>query len=331
MRKIFLLWAFIVISFLAGCGDDSQGGSDNPTSTALETFTDDVKECTPYISNIFSGGGTNDLSQWAAWNPNYQGTVLGKLFNPDNGGDECFYTQIAILDAHIGMVNEFRASWEAGGQHTINTVTATIDNTVTSVAVPYLKLYYPGLVNVAVDKEITLVSGGLTVHMAFKISGSRQIIVEQYTDGSATSGVYYAERDGDLLRIWHASVRGSKVQFAWDADLGERTFRVTVCTDWGEDLNWEVMGGGSVESNNAEIALMARNYQNNGSNDEYYVQTTLYGLTHSTLTPLLADATHPDGSDGGVLAYIDEDMIQCIEFLQFEEYPDSVSDLSWSD
>lgn len=333
MRKIFLLWAFIVIPFLAGCGDNSQaGGNDNPSTTSLQTFTDDVKECTPYLSNSFSLGGSNNLSQWAAWNPNFTGTVLGKLFNPSNGGDECLYTHIAILDDHIGAVNEFREYWEQGGQHTINTVTATIDNTVTSVAVPYLKLYYPGLVDVAVDREITLVSGSLTVHMAFKISGSRQIIVEQYTDGSAMSGVYYAERDGDLLRIWHASVRDSKVQFAWDADLGDSTFRVTVCTDWGEDLNWEVMGGGSVDSDNAEMALMARNYQNNGSNDEYYVQTTLYGLMHwVALTPLLADATHPDGSDGGVFAYIDEDMIQCIEFLQFEEYPTGVSDLSWSD
>ncbi|HQJ09456.1 MAG TPA: hypothetical protein PLF54_10680 [Deltaproteobacteria bacterium] len=215
MKKIFLLSAFIVVSFLAGCGDDSpSGGSDNPTTAALETFTDDVRGCTPYLSNTFSLGGSNDLSQWAAWNPNFTGTVLGKLFNPDNGGDECFYTHIEILDSHINMVNEFRASWEAGGQHTINTMTATINNTVDSVAVPYLKLYHPGLVNVAVDRVITIVSGSLTVNMAFKIDGTRQIIVEQYTDGSTLSGVYYAERDGNLLRIWHASVRGSKVQFA---------------------------------------------------------------------------------------------------------------------
>ncbi|HQI00880.1 MAG TPA: hypothetical protein PLA18_06375 [Deltaproteobacteria bacterium] len=93
-------------------------------------------------------------------------------------------------------------------------MTATINNTVDSVAVPYLKLYHPGLVNVAVDRVITIVSGSLTVNMAFKIDGTRQIIVEQYTDGSTLSGVYYAERDGNLLRIWHASVRGSKVQFA---------------------------------------------------------------------------------------------------------------------
>ncbi|HQI00881.1 MAG TPA: hypothetical protein PLF54_10675 [Deltaproteobacteria bacterium] len=103
-----------------------------------------------------------------------------------------------------------------------------------------------------------------------------------------------------------------------------------MCTDWRVDENWEVMGGGSVASNNAEMAFMARNHINNGSNDEYYVQTTLYGLTSwYPLTPVLADATHPDGQ--GVLAYIDEDMIQCIEFLPREEYPNSLSDLAWSD
>jgi len=332
MRKIFLLSAIIMILFLAGCGDDSAGGggSNDPSTAALETFTDDVKGCTPYLTNSFSPGGSTDLSQWAAWNPNLTGSVLGKLFNPSNGGDECFYTHIAILDSHIGMVNEFRASWEAGGQHTINAMTATIDNTVTSVAVPYLKLYYPGLVNVAVDREITLVSGDLTVHMAFRISGSVQIIVEQYTDGSDLSGVYYAERDGDLLRIWHASVRESKIQFAWDADLGDKTFRITECTDWGEDENWEVMGGGSVASDNAEMAFISRNCTNNGSGDEYYVATTLYGLAHwYPLIPVLADATHPNGQ--GVLAYVDEDMIQCIQFLPIGEYPNSVSDLTWSE
>ena len=330
MRKMFLFSA-VVLALLSACGTQSTAtDNSNSTTATLEAFTDDVKECTPYLSNSFSSGGSNDLSQWAAWNPNLTGTVLGKLFNPSNGQDECFYKHIAILDSHIGMANEFSNYWAQGGEHTINTVTATIDNSVSSVAVPYLKLYYPGLVDVAVDREITLVSGSLTVHMAFRISGSRQIIVEQYTDGTTLSGVYYTERDGDILRVWHASVRGSKVQFAWDADLADKTFRVTECTDWSDDLNWEVMGGGSVSSDNAEMAFIARNYQNDNSNDEYYVQTTFYGLIHwATLTPLLADATHPDGL--GVLAYIDEDMLQCIDFLPENEYPTSLSDLAWSD
>jgi hypothetical protein len=148
--------------------------------------------------------------------------------------------------------------------------------------------------------------------------------------------VYYTVRSGNHLWIWHASVRERKVQFMWDGDTLGKTFRISMCTDAG--TNWEVMGGGSVASRAAQMAFMARNDDTNNSEDKYYLTLSLGDFLDGNgefVTVVDFDDTEPDGT--GVLGYITEtdelggySFTDCLNFFRRTEYPDSVSDLSWT-
>lgn len=318
-----LFMAFLVLlAGLGACGAESDNGD---ASQALSLFGNEVKLCTPYLDDNGQDLGQYDLSEWNAWNPLAQDSVLGKVFNPDIGQDECLHPQIAILDRHIAKVNEFNEHWEEDGTYTIGDMTAVVDNDTSSVNVPYLGPTIP----VSVDRQITLTDSGddLTVHMAFRIEDDEEYIVEQYTIGSTQAGVYYTERDGDALRIWHASVRSSKVQFTWEGNTNDKWFKFTECTD--ATGNWEVMGGGSIAASSSRMAFMARNDYTSNSADEYYLTISVDELDAGDEPAggiIDAGITAPNGS--GVLAYITEGSDECFGFL--DEYPSNVHALDWN-
>ena len=329
MKKARIFFSIAIIFFLAGltaCGTES----DNSTGTALSTFSTEVKSCTPFLEDSGEDLGDNSLDAWAAWDPQALESVLGKLFNPDIGQDECIFEQIAILDSHIAKVNEFLEYWGEDGTYTIGDMTATIDNDTGSVYVPYLRTFFSELTSVPVDREITLIDSGddLTINMAFLVDGGAEYIVTQYATGSTQAGVYYTERDGEELRIWHASAGTDRVQFTWEGDTGDKSFKITQCTD--ATGNWEVMGGGSVVDDESEMAFMARNDDTNTSNDEYYLTITRQELNDGTEPAggiIDEGITEPDGS--GVLAYITEGEPECFGFLGVGAYPDDVDELEW--
>lgn len=325
-RIFFFIAIMFLLAGLAACGTES----DNSTGPALNTFSEEVKLCTPFLDDNGQDLGDNYLYDWLAWDPRALGSILGKLFNPDIGQDEGMYTQIAILDSHIAKVNEFLEYWGEDGTYTIGDMTAVIDNDTSSVYVPYLRTFFSELIAVPVDREITLTDSGdnLTIHMAFLVDGDEEYIVEQYAIGSTQAGVYYTERGGEELRIWHASVRADKVQFTWEGDAGDEWFKITQCTD--ATGNWEVMGGGSVADSAGDMAFMARNQYTNNSADKYYVTITLEELSAGTEPAggVIDEATTaPDGS--GVLAYITEGEPECFGFLGVTAYPDDVDALAW--
>lgn len=308
--------------FLAACGTESsneEGSSGN--GTGLHTFTGDVQLCTPYL-------GSSTLDQWADWDPDNAGSVLGKLFDPAVGSDECIYTQSVILDDHIEMVNQFSNSWNDNGGHTIGNMTATVDTQVETVIIPYLGQYFFGGMAVAVDRVVTLVSGSLTIRMAFAVDGARETIVEQYEVGDTEAGVFYALRDGDYRAVWQASVKDARTQFVWEGDVADKWFRFTQCTDAGN--NWEVMGGGSVAGDESRMAFMARNHANSASEDEIYLAITLEELMEGA-PPAAgifdAGANPPDGSDEQ--AYITQGRSECFGFLGLFNYPNDVDELDW--
>ena len=329
MKQSRILSFIAIMLFLVGltaCGTET----DDYTGSPLSTFSDEVKMCTPFLEGSGQDLGEISLDEWSAWDPQVDRSVLGKLFNEEIGQDECIYTQIEILDSLIAKVNEFLEYWEEDGTYTIGDMSATIDNDTGSVYVPYLRTFFSELISVPVDREITLIDSGddLTIHMAFLIDGGAEYIVTQYAIGSTQAGVYYTERDGDELRIWHASVRTGKVQFTWEGDAGDQWFTITQCSD--ATGNWEVMGGGSVAASTDEMAFMARNQYTGGSADEYYVTLTLTELNSGTEPAggvIDAGTTEPDGS--GVLAYITEGEPECFGFLGAGAYPDDVDDLAW--
>ncbi len=325
MKRLVVFPAIILVLCLAACGTETteEGDTDSDRSlsgSTLHTFIDDVKECTPYL-------GASTLDQWSDWDPDNPGSVLGKLFDPDNGLEESIYTQIQTLDNHIDMVNEFTDDWDSSGGHTIDSITATVDTSVRSVSVPYLDISYPGLKNVAVDREVTIQNGDLTLHMAFRINGTSEIIVEQYRIGSTEAGVFYTERNGNILRIWYAGVGDRKVQFMWEGDIGNGEFKVSECTDSG--TNWQVMGGGSIAAQSSQMAFMTRNDATNSSEDKYYITISLGDLLDGNEETVIAAAgASLSGSD--VLDYINEDDSDCLGFLNINEYPEQVSDLDWN-
>ncbi len=67
-----------------------------------------VKACTPYLSiGSLSSATGSLLGDWNSWSPDVSGSILGKLFDPANGKDECIYSQVQVLDSHINLVNQF--------------------------------------------------------------------------------------------------------------------------------------------------------------------------------------------------------------------------------
>ena len=108
MLRGLILGVFLAMC-LGACGaetsDEDSVGNDN---IELHSFTGDVRSCTPYL-------GSSSLDQWSDWDPDSAGSVLGKLFNPSDGKDECLYTHFVTLDDHIEMVNRFRGHWMRTG------------------------------------------------------------------------------------------------------------------------------------------------------------------------------------------------------------------------
>jgi hypothetical protein len=325
--RIFLSIAIMFLfASLTACGTET----DDYTGSPLSTFSDEVKLCTPFLEGSGQDLGDNSLDEWSAWDPQVEGSVLGKLFNADIGQDECIYTQIEILDSLIAKVNEFLEYWGEDGTYTIGDMSATVDNDTGSVYVPYLRTFFSELISVPVDREITLTDSGddLTLYMAFLIDGDAEYIVTQYAIGSTRAGVYYTERDGEELRIWHASVRTGKVQFTWEGHAGDQWFTFTQCSD--ATGNWEVMGGGSIVDEGIGMAFMARNDDTSSSNEEYYLTITLEELNNGTEPDdgIIALGTSTL-SGNGVLAYITEGEPECFGFLGPDAYPGSVGDLAW--
>ncbi|HOD71875.1 MAG: hypothetical protein BWZ01_00997 [Deltaproteobacteria bacterium ADurb.BinA179] len=317
-----LIWAVFLAVCLSACGSETSGeDSGGNGDIGLHSFTGDVRSCTPYL-------GSSSLDQWSDWDPDSAGSVLGKLFNPSDGKDECLYTHFVTLDDHIEMVNRFRGHWDENGVHTMDGVTATVDTDVTSVIIPYLGQYFFGGMSVAVDRMITLESGSLTICMAFAIDGGLETVVERYEIGDAVAGVFYAVRDGDYRGVWQASVRDARTQFMWEGDTVEKWFRLSQCTD--TEGNWEVMGGGSVADEGAMMAFMARNHANSASEDEYYLTISLQDLMNGSMPDagiFDAGANPPDGS--AEQAYITPGGSECFGFLGLFEYPNDVDELSW--
>lgn len=311
---------------LAGCGSEGgtadDGGAVTP-GTELALFTDKVKACTPYLDDPSPSPGSYNLEGWSGWDPGATNTVLGTLFDPGIGEDQCLYAQIELLDAHIELVNTFAEDWETSGTYSENGLNAVVNTDVTTVTIPYLNVDSPPM-----ERLVTLndPAHGLTIHMAFTQTGTGQTIVSQYVQGDE-SGVYYAWFLGDKAGIWHASVRDRKVQIVWEGNTAEKTFKISECSD-AAGLNWEAMGGGCIASPSDEMAFMARNHATGWSGDEYYLSITYGELEDGDEQTIMGAATDPPGSTG-VLAYITEGNSQCLGFLGVREYPDSVDELAW--
>jgi len=312
---------------LFACGAESDTEEGSSDGTGLQTYSDDVKECTPYL-------GDSSLSDWSEWNPAVSESILMKLFDPEIGRDECIYNHIDILDAHIEMINEFSSNWDTDGDYTVDDMTATIDNTISSVDIPYINIdlnyndFFSDLLKVQVDRVITLSADeDLTIHMGFAIEDNSEILVEQYEIGDIEAGVYFVKRDdsSNNIKIWHASITSKKVQFMWEGDTRNQWFRITESTN--TTGNWEVMGGGSIADSDSEMAFMARNDDNNLSNDEYYITLTLQELNDAVEVDITNAATTPPGGTG-VLSYITGGNTDCFGFL--DAFPSSASDLLWN-
>ena len=336
--------ALIFSMILAGCGGGGGGGSSTDNSgngsgsggTKLIVFTDKVNACTPNLNGGNSAGATTNLDSWTAWNPDLSGTVLGKLFDPANGKDECIYSQVQVLDSHINLVNQFSDRWLTSGTYTQGTTTATVDTTVSAVIIPFLALDLGTLDPMNRLVTLSVPDQNLTIHMAFSQSNGNQTIVEQYGIGTTESGVFLARVIGNDVEIWCASINestASKVQIMWEGNTAEKTFSISECTNAStSDYNWEAMGGGSIALSTSEMAFMARNDSNNSSNDEYYLTIPYDSLLTGTeqTPPVNASTTPPDPSSNEVLSYITEGNANCLGFLVIDQYPNAISDLAWS-
>ncbi|HPW70154.1 MAG: hypothetical protein ACOX2W_12620 [Desulfomonilia bacterium] len=318
-----MVLAIFTAVFLSACGAESSSKDDStPYGAGLHTFTEDVQLCTPYL-------GSSSLDQWADWDPDNAGGVLGRLFDPGMGEDECLYTHSVILDDHIELANRFSDHWDQDGEHTRDGVTMTVDTSVESVVIPYLKQYIFGGMSVAVDRILTLKSGALTIRMAFAADGEKETIVEQYEIGDTEAGVFYAIRDGDHRALWQASVRGARTQHMWEGNVAQKWFRITECTDSG--TNWEVMGGGSVAREDEMMAFRARSHEDSEPEDEFYLSISLEELNNGTIPAAgVVDAAVdlPDGVDAP-LAYITKSSGKCLGFLGYFAYPNDVDELDW--
>jgi hypothetical protein len=337
--SVLLAGSLIGVMILAGCGGGGGSGSSSNNNnnnngngaggTKLSSYTDIVKSCTPYLNkSTFTSGGSN-LTVWNSWDPGASGTVLGKLFNPTNGKDECIYSQLQVLDSHIQLVNQFSDRWLTSGTYTQGTMTAVVDTTFTTVTIPIIGLDTQD----TMDRLITLSdpAQNLTINMAIYQSGNNQAIVEQYVIGNTVSASFYARINGSDVQIWFAGISDHKVQGMWEGDTSSKTFKLSECTDASAG-NWEVMGGGSIASSTTEMAFMARNNQNNNSSDSdtYYITTTLDSLENGTVLPSIinADAVPPTPNTGAQ-AYITEGAPECFGFLGIQNYPNTLADLAW--
>ncbi len=317
-----MVLAVFTAVFLSACGAESSSEDDSAaTGAGLHTFTEDVQLCTPYL-------GSSSLDQWTDWDPDNAGSVLGRMFDPGMGGDECLYAHSVILDDHIELVNRFSDYWDQDGEHTGDGVTMTVDTGVESVVIPYLDQYIFGGMSVAVDRMVILQSGDLTVRMAFAVDGEMETIVEQYEIGDTDAGVFYTVRDGDYRALWQASVRGARTQHMWEGDVAQKWFRITECTDAG--TNWEIMGGGSVADDDSMMAFSSRSHEDSGSEDEFYLSISLEELNNGIIPAAgVVDAAvdSPDGVDER--AYITITSSKCLGFLGIFAYPNDVDELDW--
>jgi hypothetical protein len=340
MNRLLLSLLAGALIVLAGCGgggggggDDNSGGNGNntgPVGTKLGLYSDQVKSCTPYLSigSLSSATGIL-LGDLNSWNPDVSGSILGKLFDPANGMDECLYSQVQVLDSQINLVNQFSDQWLTSGTYTQGTMTAVVDTTFTTVTIPY-----PNPVQIPdnMDRLVTLTdpTKDLTINMTFSQSAGNQTIVEQYVMGNK-SAVFLARIIGSDVQIWFAGIGDHKVQGMWEGDTSSKMFKITECTN-ASGGNWEVMGGGGIASSSDEMAFMARNNQNNNSSDSdtYYVTTTLGSLENGTLQqPINAVAQPPNPSTDSVQAYITEGNDSCLGFLGIGQYPNTIEDLAW--
>jgi hypothetical protein len=342
MNRTLLALFTCALIVLAGCGGGGGGGnssSDNgdnngPVGTKLGLFTEKVKTCTPYLNKGSLSSATSNLTVWNSWSPDASGSVLGKLFDPSNGKDESLYSLVQVLDSHIELVNAFSDHWLTSGTYSEGNNTAIVDTTIRTVTIPFLG-FDSDLLDLlqSLDRLVTLSvpDQNLTIHMAFSQNGGSQTIVEQYVIGNTVSGAYLALVEGNVVRIWQAGITGNKVQFRWEGNTNEKSFRISECTN-AAGGNWEVMGGGSIASASSEMAFMARNNQNNNSLDSftYYITTTLSGLENSTLQPIInALAIKPNPNTDSVQAYISEGNDSCLGFFGIDQYPNTLDDLAW--
>lgn len=321
-RTLLALFAGTLIFLAAGCGGGGGGGGGNDSGTAgtkLGLFSEQVKACTPYLNKGSLSTGGSNLTDWNSWNPGASNTVLGKLFDPANGKDECIYSKLQVLDSHIQLVNQFSDSWLTSGVYSQGNIKATVDTSVSTVSITYR-----GLVELPseVDRIVTLSvpSQDLIIHMAFSQNGGNQAIMEQYTIGGSEAGAYIATIEGDNIQFWNADITSSKVQIMWEGNTSDKSFKISECTDASEG-NWEVMGGGA---STGEMAFIARNKVNNDSQDEYYITISADDLADGLEQPIInAKTLPPDGT--GILRYITTDSLS---FLS--DYPDTPDDLTWN-
>ena len=329
MKKTKVAMVAVLLLFLgviAGCGGgggSGDGGGVTP-GTELELFADTVRACTPDLEEPSPSTGDDSLEDWDGWDPGATGTVMGKLFDPGIGADECIHAQTEVLDTHIALVNAFFDVWKSTGSYTKGGITAVVDTSVTTVVIPFLNID-----SKPVERLITLndPAQGLSLHMAFSQRGRDQTVVSQYVQGEK-SGVYYAWVEGSTAGIWHASVGDRRVQVMWEGNTELKTFKISACTD-AADLNWEVTGGGSIASPAGEMAFVARNNVCNDSEDRYYLSTTYQELLDGDEPAASVRSLAADPPDyAGVFGYIDEDNASlCLGFLG--EYPASPDDLAW--
>ncbi len=336
MNKIRLVLIALFFGVFAGCGGGGGGGGEDADDqvdnnvtggTKLRLFSEQVILYTPYLDETASSSAGSDLKDWSSWDPGVSGSVLGKLFNPAIGRDECIHSLMQVFDAHIRMVNEFSGQWGMPGTYSQGTMTAAVVTAVSTVSIPFLNADFPG----DIDRQVTLYepTQDLTVNMAFAQDGENQTIVEQYSLGFSESGVFLGRISGNRIQVWMAVLNDSKVQIMWECDTSENWFKITEASN-ASGGNWEVMGGGSKNGSTGQMAFMARNELNNSSNDEYYLTVTESALEDRTeQTVLHAQANPPSPSANEVFAYITEGNPQCPDFFFDPKYPYAIEDLAW--
>jgi len=333
MNRTLLALFTAALIVLTGCGGGGGGGGGNDSGTAgtkLGLFSEQVKACTPYLNKGSLSTGESNLTDWNSWNPGASNTVLGKLFDPANGKDECIYSKLQVLDSHIQLVNQFSDRWLTSGVYYQGNITATVNTTVSTVTIPFLALDL-GILD-PLDRLVTLnvPDQNLTIHMAFLQDSGKQTILEQYSIGASESGVFLARVIGNDVEIWCASITESKVQIMWEGNTAEKSFRISACTNAStSDYNWEIIGGGSIASSTSEMAFMARNDSNNSSVDEYYLTITYDGLQNGTAQTILNAGTTPPNPSVSVLTYIIEGNDNSLGFLGIDQYPNTLEDVAW--
>lgn len=168
---------------------------------------------------------------------------MGKVFNTTLGDYQSIYTHLETLDEHIALVNAFTDSFDDPGSHTIGDDTAKVVTTVSEVNVPFMGWSREPM-SVPVDRVVTVTSGTLTVHMAFRVSGGREVIVEQYTDGNLMPGSFTPSVTGTTRGVARQRDRHQQRR---PVHVGRRhgggDVQISLSSDAGG--NWQVMGGGA--------------------------------------------------------------------------------------